>query len=126
MGTRKQREKQEDIWIAHTELPSAPCASLLLTLNGRRAGETLYDYYANQALFAGGTYSTSIAQQSANRTLRGVYAYKVGMYFSALDAAHGAKTAPAKGDLAPTTLSAYLIPVGKPGHKPEPTRFTPN
>ena len=24
MGTRKQREKQEDIWIAHTKLPSAP------------------------------------------------------------------------------------------------------
>ena len=24
LGTRKQREKQEDIWIAHTELPSAP------------------------------------------------------------------------------------------------------
>ena len=24
MGTRKQREKQEDIWIAHTELASAP------------------------------------------------------------------------------------------------------
>src|SRR6516164_7258875 len=24
MGTRRQREKQEDIWIAHTELPSAP------------------------------------------------------------------------------------------------------
>src|SRR6266581_3081965 len=24
MGTRKQREKQEDIWIPHTELPSAP------------------------------------------------------------------------------------------------------
>jgi hypothetical protein len=24
MGTRKQREKQEDIWIAHTGLPSAP------------------------------------------------------------------------------------------------------
>jgi transposase len=24
MGTRKRREKQEDIWIAHTELPSAP------------------------------------------------------------------------------------------------------
>jgi hypothetical protein len=24
MGTRKQREKQEDIWIAHTQLPSAP------------------------------------------------------------------------------------------------------
>src|SRR5258706_16218470 len=24
MGTRKQREKQEDIWIAHTELAAAP------------------------------------------------------------------------------------------------------
>jgi hypothetical protein len=24
MGTRKQREKQEDIWIAHTVLRSAP------------------------------------------------------------------------------------------------------
>ncbi len=24
MGTRKQREKQEDIWIAHRELPTAP------------------------------------------------------------------------------------------------------
>src|SRR6202522_4375556 len=24
MGTRKQREKQEEIWIAHTELPSGP------------------------------------------------------------------------------------------------------
>src|SRR6266446_1109976 len=24
MGTRKQREKQEDIWIAHAELASAP------------------------------------------------------------------------------------------------------
>ena len=23
MGTRKQREKQEDLWIAHTELASA-------------------------------------------------------------------------------------------------------
>jgi len=24
MGTRKQREKQDDIWIAHGELASAP------------------------------------------------------------------------------------------------------
>src|ERR1700679_1217808 len=24
MGTRKRREKQEDLWIAHTELASAP------------------------------------------------------------------------------------------------------
>jgi len=24
MGTRKQREKQEDLWIPHTELATAP------------------------------------------------------------------------------------------------------
>jgi transposase len=24
MGTRKQREKQEDLWIAHTELAATP------------------------------------------------------------------------------------------------------
>jgi hypothetical protein len=94
-----------------------PSASI--TLNGCRARENVYDYYA------GGTYSTSIAQQIANQTRRGVYAYKVGMYFSSLDAANDTKTAPKKGDLAPTGLPAYLIPVGPPGHKPNPTPFTP-
>jgi len=29
MGTRKQRERQEDIWIAHTELASAPAHPFL-------------------------------------------------------------------------------------------------
>jgi TonB family protein len=32
MGTRKQREKQEDLWIAHAELASAPGHPLLVTL----------------------------------------------------------------------------------------------
>ena len=33
MGTRKQREKQEDIWIAHTELAAAPGHPFYLRLN---------------------------------------------------------------------------------------------
>jgi len=33
MGTRKQREKQEDIWIAHTELASAPAHPFYQKLN---------------------------------------------------------------------------------------------
>jgi transposase len=33
MGTRKQREKQEDIWIAHTELASAPAHPFYQQLN---------------------------------------------------------------------------------------------
>src|SRR5580658_7891741 len=34
MGTRKQREKQEDIWIAHTALPSSPGHPFYQRLNG--------------------------------------------------------------------------------------------
>ena len=33
MGTRKQREKQEGIWIAHTELASAPAHPFYQQLN---------------------------------------------------------------------------------------------
>ncbi len=33
MGTRKQREKQEDMWIAHTELASAPAHPFYQQLN---------------------------------------------------------------------------------------------
>jgi len=33
MGTRKQRERQEDIWIAHTELASAPAHPFCQRLN---------------------------------------------------------------------------------------------
>src|SRR5664280_983576 len=33
MGTRKQREKQEDLWIAHTELASAPGHPFYKSLN---------------------------------------------------------------------------------------------
>jgi transposase len=39
MGTRKQREKQEDIWIAHTELASAPGHPFYQRLNELLEGE---------------------------------------------------------------------------------------
>ena len=39
MGTRKQREKQEDIWIAHTELASAPGHPFYERLNELLEGE---------------------------------------------------------------------------------------
>jgi len=39
MGTRKQREKQEDIWIAHTELASAPGHPFFQRLNELLEGE---------------------------------------------------------------------------------------
>src|ERR1035438_6023126 len=39
MGTRKQREKQEDIWIAHTELASAPGHPFYQRLNEWLEGE---------------------------------------------------------------------------------------
>src|SRR5215469_7521329 len=41
MGTRKQREKQEDIWIAHTELASAPGHPFYQRLNELLEGEQL-------------------------------------------------------------------------------------
>ena len=39
MGTRKQRERQEDIWIAHTELASAPAHPFYQRLNELLEGE---------------------------------------------------------------------------------------
>ena len=33
MGTRKQRERQEDIWVAHTEIASAPSHPFYRRLN---------------------------------------------------------------------------------------------
>ena len=39
MGTRKQREKQEEIWIAHTELASAPGHPFYQRLNELLEGE---------------------------------------------------------------------------------------
>jgi hypothetical protein len=38
MGTRKQREKQEGIWIAHTELDTG--AVVAVTLQGAEQGDT--------------------------------------------------------------------------------------
>jgi transposase len=44
MGTRKQREKQEDIWIAHTELPSAPGHPFYQRLNELLEGEKFDEF----------------------------------------------------------------------------------
>src|SRR6202041_1434116 len=44
MGTRKQREKQEDIWIAQTELPSAPGHPFYQRLNELLEGEKFDEF----------------------------------------------------------------------------------
>jgi transposase len=44
MGTRKRREKQEDIWIAHTELPSAPGKPFYQWLNELLVGEKFDEF----------------------------------------------------------------------------------
>src|SRR5271166_5720778 len=44
MGTRKQREKQEDIWIAHTELASAPGHPFYQWLNELLEGERFDEF----------------------------------------------------------------------------------
>jgi hypothetical protein len=47
MGTRKQREKQEDIWIAHTELASAPGHPFYQRLNELLEAES-FDEFVEQ------------------------------------------------------------------------------
>src|SRR5205814_8873869 len=44
MGTRKQREKQEDIWIAHSELASAPGHPFYQRLNELLEAEGFYQF----------------------------------------------------------------------------------
>ena len=44
MGTRKQREKQEDIWIAHSELASAPGHPFYQRLNELLEGERFDEF----------------------------------------------------------------------------------
>ena len=44
MGTRKQREKQEDIWIAHTELASAPGHPFYQRLNELLEGQRFDEF----------------------------------------------------------------------------------
>jgi hypothetical protein len=87
-----------------------PNASMLI--NGCSAAKNIFDTYAG--------FTTSIARQLYINTSVQVKAYSVGMYFSALDAAHDTKFGPKKGDLAPGSLPLYLVPLGPPGHKPGP------
>ncbi|MGA2687249.1 MAG: hypothetical protein ABSE85_04175 [Candidatus Korobacteraceae bacterium] len=44
MGTRKQREKQEGIWIAHTELAAAPGHPFYQKLNELLEAEGFDDF----------------------------------------------------------------------------------
>lgn len=44
MGTRKRREKQEDIWIAHTTLPASPGHPFYQRLNELLEGEKFDEY----------------------------------------------------------------------------------
>src|SRR5271169_4915472 len=48
MGTRKQREKQEDIWIAHTELASAPGHPFYQRLNELLEAERFDEFVEGQ------------------------------------------------------------------------------
>jgi transposase len=44
MGTRKQRERQEDIWVAHTEIASAPSHPFYQQLNELLDGEKFDEF----------------------------------------------------------------------------------
>ena len=48
MGTRKQREKQEDIWIAHSELASAPGHPFYQRLNELLEAESFDEFVEGQ------------------------------------------------------------------------------
>src|SRR5437870_5872834 len=48
MGTRKQREKQEDIWITHTELASAPGHPFYQRLNELLEAESFDEFVEKQ------------------------------------------------------------------------------
>ena len=44
MGTRKQRERQEDFWVAHTEIASAPSHPFYRRLNQLLEGEKFDEF----------------------------------------------------------------------------------
>src|SRR3989442_1601144 len=56
MGTRKQREKQEDLWIAHTELAAAPGHPFYQRLNELLEAEGFDEFVEGRcARLCGGT-----------------------------------------------------------------------
>ena len=60
MGTRKQREKQEDIWIAHTELASAPGHPFYQRLNELLEAERFDEFVEGRcARFYAARYGTA-------------------------------------------------------------------
>ena len=87
-------------------------------INGCSAGSPI-----DSSLALGGV-TYPIAQLISNQINRAVYAYDVGMYFSALNADNDPYV-DGQGRYAPTTLPSYMVPAGAPGHKPRPRPFTP-
>jgi len=97
-----------------------PNATLLV--NGCSVGQDVDDYYAQ--------YKVSIARLIFNQIQRGVYAYKVGVYFSqstpdkdrhfnGLDIIKGKRVS----RKLPNSLPMYAVPQGLPGQKPTPALF---
>jgi hypothetical protein len=79
------------------------------------AGKDVTDLYVGAQM--------SIAQLIANQTGRGVYAYKVGMYFSQQDRDNDQHYDGSTSPNPPASLPMYMVPVGPPGHKPALTAF---
>ena len=90
-------------------------ANAAIEINGCSAGKDVMDYYVGAQI--------SIAQLIANQTGRGVYAYKVGMYFSQQDRDNDQHYDGSTSPNPPATLPIYLVPVGPPGHKPTLAAF---
>jgi len=71
MGTRKQREQQEDIWIAHTELASAPAHPFYQRLNELLEGEGFDEFVESRcAKFYAAKQGRPSAQCHVSVTLR--------------------------------------------------------
>src|SRR5271167_664546 len=84
MGTRKQREKQEDIWIAHTELATAPGHPFYQRLNELLASERFDEFVEGRC---GRFYAAKYGRPSLTP---GIYfrSLLIG-YFEGLDAERG-------------------------------------
>lgn len=93
--------------------------SVTITLVGCRAAAIVADDYA-QTL-------TSIQLLIAKQLNRSVYAWEVSLYASHQDRYHDQIFAAVLGTPDPTpTLPMYMVPNGKPGHKPNPSVCQPN
>jgi len=63
MGTRKQREKQEGLWIAHSELASAPGHPFYQKLNELLEGEGFDEFWFQRRRSAPGVLLQELLEQ---------------------------------------------------------------